>query len=156
MRLFLENEFRGTSVKNLTEACRFTEGGLRAQKILQDRAFKNQRMEFGWNNVPVEIKGENQVESLLFKNTQSGSLTELKVDGVFLYVGSRADTTFLGNLVERDEAGFIITTDNLATKTDGLFAAGDVRRKSLRQVTTAVGDGVLAGVNIEQFILEKR
>jgi thioredoxin reductase (NADPH) len=129
---------------------------LRAQKILQDRAFKNERMEFVWNSVPVEITGENQVESLLVKNVQSGELSELKVDGVFLYVGSRPDVKFLGDLVERDGAGFIISSDELTTKTKGLFAVGDVRKKSLRQVTTAVGDGAIAAVNLEKFVLERR
>jgi thioredoxin reductase (NADPH) len=129
---------------------------LRAQKILQDRAFKNERMEFVWNSVPIEIRGENQVESLLVKNVQSGELSELKVDGVFLYVGSQPDTKFLGDLVERDGAGFIISSNELTARTKGLFAVGDVRKKSLRQITTAVGDGALAAVNLEKFILERR
>jgi thioredoxin reductase (NADPH) len=129
---------------------------LRAQKILQDRAFKNERMEFVWNSVPVEIRGKNQVESLLMRNVQSDELSELKVDGVFLYVGSQPDTKFLGDLVERDGAGFIISSNELTTKTEGLFAVGDVRKKSLRQVTTAVGDGATAAVNLEKFILERR
>ncbi len=129
---------------------------LRAQKILQDRAFKNKRMEFVWNSVPMEIRGGNQVESLLLKNVQSGEFSELKVDGVFLYVGSKPDAEFLGDLVERDEAGFILSSDGLTTKTKGLFAVGDVRKKSLRQITTAVGDGAIAAVNLEKFILERR
>jgi thioredoxin reductase (NADPH) len=71
-------------------------------------------------------------------------------------VGLRPDTGFLGNLVDRDEAGFIMTDEDLGTKTRGLFAAGDVRRKSLRQISTAVGDGALAAVNLEKHVLEKR
>jgi thioredoxin reductase (NADPH) len=92
----------------------------------------------------------------MLRDTKSDEESELKVSGVFCYIGSRPDTAFLGDLVERDKAGFVITDENLATKTSGLFAAGDVRKKSLRQITTAVGDGALAAVNLERYILEKR
>jgi len=129
---------------------------LRAQKIIQDRAFKNEKMEFLWNKVPVAVEGKEQVESLLIEDTKTRERSSIKVDGIFVYVGARPDTDFLGNLVVRDEAGFIVTNEDLATKTAGLYIAGDTRRKSLRQITTAVGDGALAAVNLEHYILEKR
>jgi thioredoxin reductase (NADPH) len=129
---------------------------LRAQKIIQERAFRQSNMEFLWNMVPVEIRGKDQVESILLENTKSKERSELKVDGVFIYVGERPATNFLGDLVERDGTGFVITDENLATKTEGLFIAGDVRKKALRQITTAVGDGALAAVSLERYILEKR
>jgi len=75
---------------------------------------------------------------------------------VFVYVGARPNTQFLGNLVERDGAGFIVTDENLATKTAGLYVAGDARKKPLRQITTAVGDGALAAVSLEHYIMETR
>jgi thioredoxin reductase (NADPH) len=78
------------------------------------------------------------------------------VAGVFLYVGSKPDTAFLEGLAERDSGGFVVTDEELTTRTPGLFAAGDARKKSLRQISTAVGDGALAAVNLERFILEKR
>jgi thioredoxin reductase (NADPH) len=78
------------------------------------------------------------------------------VDGVFVYVGSRPNTVFLGDLVETDQTGFIKTDENLLTRTEGLYVAGDARRKSLRQIATAVGDGALAAVSLERHILETR
>ena len=129
---------------------------LRAQKIIQDRAFKNDKMEFLWNKVPVEIEGKDQVESILIEDTKTHERSRVKVDGVFVYVGARPNTQFLGNLVERDGAGFIVTDENLATKTAGLYVAGDARKKPLRQITTAVGDGALAAVSLEHYIMETR
>jgi thioredoxin reductase (NADPH) len=129
---------------------------LRAQKIIQDRAFNNPKMEFLWNKVPVEIKGKEQVEAVKLRDTKTGQTSEIAVDGVFVYVGSRPNTGFLGDLVQKDEAGFIMTDENLLTKTKGLYVAGDARRKSLRQISTAVGDGALAAVSLERYILEAR
>jgi len=129
---------------------------LRAQKIIQERAFKNEKMEFLWNKVPVEIEGKDQVESIMLEDTKTHERSRVHVDGVFVYVGARPNTQFLGSLAERDGAGFIITDEDLATKTPGLYVAGDVRKKSLRQIATAVGDGALAAVSLEHFILERR
>jgi thioredoxin reductase (NADPH) len=129
---------------------------LRAQKIIQERAFKNEKMEFLWNKVPVAIEGKDQVESILLEDTKTRENSRVNVDGVFVYVGARPNTQFLGGLVERDGAGFIVTDDDLATNTPGLYIAGDARKKSLRQIATAVGDGALAAVSLEHYILEKR
>jgi thioredoxin reductase (NADPH) len=129
---------------------------LRAQKIIQDRAFANKAIEFLWNRVPVEIRGKDQVDSILLEDTLTGARSDLKVDGVFIYVGARPATAFLGDLVERDGVGFVITDEGLAAKTEGLFIAGDARKKTLRQITTAVGDGALAAVNLERYILGKK
>jgi thioredoxin reductase (NADPH) len=129
---------------------------LRAQKILQERAFKNDKIEFLWNKRPVEVVGKDQVEAIVVEDTQNGQKTRVEISGVFIYIGLVPNTTFLGDLVQKDSAGFIITDENLATKTEGLFIAGDVRRKTLRQITTAVGDGALAAVNLEKYILGKK
>lgn len=129
---------------------------LRAQKILQDRIFKNSRITVLWNRTPSEIKGKDQVESMALRDTETGELSEMPIDGVFFYVGSRPSTSFLDNLVDRDEAGFIRTEGDLSTRTAGLFVAGDARNKLLRQVATAVGDGALAAVGLERYILETR
>lgn len=127
---------------------------LRAQKILQDRAFRNEKMEFLWNKRPVEIGGSDQVEYITVEDTKTGEHGRVDVSGVFVYVGYRAKTAFLGDLVDRDASGFIITDENLGSKTKGLYAAGDVRKKTLRQISTAVGDGALAAVNLEKYLLE--
>jgi thioredoxin reductase (NADPH) len=129
---------------------------LRAQKIIQERAFRNSKMEFLWNKIPIEIKGKDQVEGVLLQDTKTGDRSEVKVDGVFVYVGANPATSFLGDLVERDKAGFVLTDENLLTRTEGLFVAGDARKKVLRQISTAVGDGALAAVMAERYILEKK
>jgi thioredoxin reductase (NADPH) len=129
---------------------------LRAQKVLQERAFKQGRIEFLWNKVPVEITGTEAVEAVVLRDTLSGETQKLAVDGVFVFIGLGARTDFLGDLVDRDEGGFVRVDETLLSKTEGLFVAGDVRRKSLRQITTAVGDGALAAVNLEKYILEMR
>lgn len=129
---------------------------LRAQKVIQERAFKNSRMQFLWNKIPVEIKGKEQVEFITVEDTKTKEQTDVKVDGVFVYVGARPNTSFLGNLADRDEAGFVITDDTLSAKTRGLYIAGDVRKKTLRQISTAVGDGALAAVNLERYILGQK
>jgi len=129
---------------------------LRAQKIIQDRAFSNSKMEFLWNKRPLEIKGKDQVEHIVIEDIKTGEHSEVKIDGVFVYVGARPNTVFLKDLIERDDSGFVLTDETLSAKTKGLFIAGDARKKTLRQISTAVGDGALASVNLERYILEKR
>ena len=129
---------------------------LRAQKIVRDRAFKNSKIEFLWNKKPIEIKGKDQVEYIVIEDVKTGGRSEVKVDGVFVYVGAKPNSAFLRDLVDRDDAGFVLTDEALSAKTEGLFVAGDVRKKMLRQVSTAVGDGALAAVNLERYILAKR
>lgn len=129
---------------------------LRAQKILQDRVFKNSKIEFLWNKKPIEIVGKTQVENIVVEDTQTQAKSSINVSGVFLYIGSTPNTGFLGRLAEVDEGGFIVTDEELATKTKGLFIAGDVRKKTLRQIATSVGDGALAAVNLEKYILGEK
>ena len=129
---------------------------LRAQKILQDRALKNSKIKFLWNKRPIEIAGKDQVENIIIEDTQTQEQSRITVSGVFLYIGSVPNTAFLRDLTELDDAGFVLTDEDLATKTKGLFIAGDVRKKTLRQIATAVGDGALAAVNLEKYILGKK
>ena len=129
---------------------------LRAQKILQERAFNNPRMEFIWNALPVEVTGTREVEGLVVADTVTGQRTTIPVSGVFFYVGYRPSTAFLGEYVDRDPTGYIMTDDRCVTRTPGLYAAGDVRKKTLRQISTAVGDGAVAAVSLERYILERK
>lgn len=131
-------------------------GQFRAQRILQDRAERNDKIEFILNKVPVRVNGEELVESLTLRDAKTNEESVLPIAGVFFYVGSHPGTGWVGALAEMDPAGFIVTDEDLETKTKGMFAAGDVRKKSLRQITTAVGDGALAAVNLEKYVLEKR
>lgn len=129
---------------------------LRAQKILQDRAFKNDKIEFLLNKRPVEITGAGQVETIVMEDTQTKERLHIDVNGVFIYVGSTPNTAFIEELAETDDSGFILADEDLGVKTTGLFIAGDVRKKTLRQISTAVGDGALAAVNLEKYILGKK
>lgn len=127
-------------------------GELRATKVIQERAKRNPKIEFIWHSVVLEILGAYFVEGVQVKNVQSGIVKEIKVDGVFLYVGTKPNTELVDDFVNLDEQGYVITDENMATSCSGLFAAGDVRRKLLRQVVTAVADGAAAAVAAEKYL----
>ncbi len=123
---------------------------LRSEKILQERAFNNPKIEFVWNSVVEEIKGEQTVNTIVVKNVKTEKLQEIAVDGVFVFVGLKPNTDFID--CRKDERGFIKTDANLATSMNGVFAAGDCRDKPLRQVVTAVGDGAIASASVEKYL----
>ena len=127
---------------------------LRAQKVLQDRAFANEKIKFIWDSVVKEIKGENRVESVEIENVKTGQVTEQAFGGVFIYVGLDPVSDFVQELQIRDQVGWIVTDDHMKTSVAGVFAVGDVRQKDLRQVTTAVGDGAIAGQEAYKYITE--
>lgn len=119
---------------------------LRAQKILQDRAFKNEKVDFVWDTVVEEIQGDgNKVTGITVKNMKTGEVGLHQADGVFVYVGILPQTDAFLDLNITDEEGWILTNEYMETTVPGIFAVGDVRKKSLRQITTAVGDGAEAG-----------
>jgi thioredoxin reductase (NADPH) len=125
---------------------------LRAEKILQDRAFKNPKIEILWDTIVTKVDGKNGVDALALKNVKTQESRDLKVSGVFFYVGWLPLTGFLKGIVNLDSAGYALTDENMATSAKGIFAAGDVRQKILRQVATAVGDGAIAAFSAERYI----
>jgi thioredoxin reductase (NADPH) len=125
---------------------------LRAEKIIQERAFQNPKIEFLWDTVVTRVLGDSGVEGLELQNVKTKALRTLKVGGVFLYVGSLSNTEFLKGIVNLDEQGYVVTDDQMATSAPGVFAAGDVRKKLLRQIATAVGDGAMAAFAAGQYI----
>lgn len=127
---------------------------LRAQKVLQDRAFANDKIHFAWNTVVEEIKGEQKVTSVLLKDVKTGEVREQSFGGVFIYVGLDPVSEFATELGILDENGWVVTDDHMRTTVPGIFAVGDVRQKDLRQVTTAVGDGAIAGQEVYKYITE--
>jgi thioredoxin reductase (NADPH) len=129
---------------------------LRAQKILQNKAQEEKTIEFVWNAVVKEIRGEDQVKTIVLGNTTDAQQRNLAVGGVFIAVGQRPNTDFVRGVVELDDKGYIITDPNCATSVAGIFAAGDVRQKGLRQISTAVGDGALAAAAVENYIEGKQ
>ncbi len=125
---------------------------LRATKILQERAFKNPKIEMAWNSVVAEIKGDVKVTGLTVRDVKDGSERLLPVDGVFVLIGTDPHTEFLRGHVTLDPAGYILTNEDMHTNVPGVFAAGDCRRKSLRQMVTAASDGAIAAVEAEKYI----
>jgi thioredoxin reductase (NADPH) len=125
---------------------------LRAQKVLQERALNNDTIEIIWNTVPKAIQGEGMEKTFLLENVKDATKRELAVSGVFIAVGQSPNTDFVRGVVELDDKGYIITDPDCATSVPGIFAAGDVRQKDLRQVSTAVGDGALAVAVVEKYI----
>jgi thioredoxin reductase (NADPH) len=125
---------------------------LRASKILQERAFANKKMEFLWNSVVEDIQGENKVTAIRVRHVKTSQTTTLEVSAVFIYVGQRPNTDYLKGLVPLDEKGCIITNERMETKIKGVFAAGDIRQNSPRQVITAAGDGVTAALSSERSL----
>jgi len=125
---------------------------LRGTKIYQERVFANPKIKLLWNSVVQEIKGDSVVHSVLVKNVKTREVTEHPTEGVFLFVGLSPRTQFLKGSVNLDEAGYIITDENGETSLKGIFAAGDCRKKLLRQVATAVGDGATAAFAAEKYL----
>ena len=125
---------------------------LRADKILQEKAFKNQKIEFIWNSIVLEIQGENTVKSVVLKNLQTNNISELKIDGIFPYIGISPNTEFFSGQLNQDKYGFIITDTTMATSVDGVYAIGDVRNTPLRQVVTAASDGAIGATYALRYI----
>ncbi len=128
---------------------------LRAQKILQEKAFKNKKIEFIWNTVVKEIKGDNKVEGLILENVKDGRIHELKVEGCFIFIGMQPNSELVKDLVELDEDGYIVTDKYCRTSIEGIFAVGDVRNSPFKQIAIAVGDGAIAALSAERYLSEQ-
>ena len=127
---------------------------LRAEKILQDNLFACQNVELVWDSVPVSVEGLDKVEALKVRNVRNDEETSIPVDGVFIAVGIVPGTEKFKNLVKLDEGGYIIAGEDGVTSTPGIFAAGDIRTKNLRQVVTAVADGANAVASARRYLME--
>ena len=126
---------------------------LRAKKDLQLQAFKNEKMEFIWNTVVKEVKGNDMtVTSVTLENTITGEQNDFPCDGIFIYVGMSPNADFIKDLPLEQNHGWIPTNEKMETNIPGIYAVGDVRDKDLRQVATAVGDGTIAGQEAFQYV----
>jgi len=126
---------------------------LRAQKIIQQRAFDNKKVEFIWNSVVDSIQGNgSKISSLTLRNTESDEKSNLDVGAIFIYIGFHPNSKFFRDKVQLDANGYIITNDKMETSIKGIYACGDVRSQLVRQVTNAVGDGTTAAVAAEKYI----
>lgn len=125
---------------------------LRASKVLQGKARADPKIEFIWDSVVTEVKGEKKVTDLMLKNTQNGTISLLAVDGVFVAIGLIPNTEYLRGVLPLDEWGYIVTTELMETTVQGIFAAGDIRHNSVKQAIAAAGDGAVAALSAEKFV----
>lgn len=128
---------------------------LRADKVLQDKLFKCANVEMVWDSVPTVIEGTDKVEDIKVHNVKTDEGKTIAVDGVFIAVGILPNTEKFKGLVDLDESGYIIAEEDGVTSTPGIFAAGDIRTKNLRQVVTAVADGANAVASVQRYLIEK-
>jgi len=127
---------------------------LRAGQVLQQRAFTEPKLEFIWSTVVEEVLGDKILEELKLRNVKTGQHSILKVAGVFVAIGLMPNSRSFFNIVDLDDTGYIITDETMATSAPGIFAAGDIRRNSPRQIATAVGDGVTAAMSAFNYVQE--
>lgn len=125
---------------------------LRADKIVQERAFKNEKIEFIWDSVIKEIKGDNLVNTAVLENVKTKEISNLQVNGVFPYIGITPNVENFSGQLEQDASGFILTDETMATSVDGVFAVGDARKTPLRQVITAASDGAIGAVYAVKYL----
>ncbi len=124
----------------------------RAAKSIVEKAMSNEKINVIWNSVVEEIYGDGIVEGVKLKNIKTGETTDFRTDGVFVFVGTKPITDIIKGHVELNPKGYIMADEEMRTSVEGVFAAGDVRVKSLRQVITACADGAIAAVNAEKYI----
>jgi thioredoxin reductase (NADPH) len=130
---------------------------LRADKVLQERIFKLEpKVGFRWDSVPTEVTGESAVSGLSIKNVRTGEEETIGCDGVFIFAGFVPNSGFVSGYVKTDEAGYIVADEKMATSVEGVFACGDVRKSSLKQVVAACGEGAVAAISAQHYIDEKR
>jgi thioredoxin reductase (NADPH) len=127
---------------------------LRASAILQQRAFANPKMDFVWNTVVDEVVGDDQVTSVVLRDVVTGSTKTLPLSALFIFIGQHPNSGFLDGLVEMDAGKHVIVDEWMRTKQPGLFAAGDIRQNSARQVASSVGDGVTAAIAADHYITD--
>lgn len=127
----------------------------KASKSSEDEALKNPNISVLWNSAVKEVGGEGFVTHVIIEDTKTKETRELKTDGLFVYIGMQPNTAVFGEKLNLADGGYIITDERMMTNIPGVFAAGDVRRKEVRQITTAVGDGTIAGIMAERYINNK-
>ncbi len=130
-------------------------GEFKASKIMLERAQANPKIAFVLNSEVADVLGENKVEGLRLKNTASGDVSEMKIDGLFLAIGHHPNTGLLKGQVELDERGYVKVLNNTRTSAEGVFVAGDIGDPRYRQAVTAAGMGCMAALDVEKFLTEK-
>lgn len=129
---------------------------LRASKILQDKALENPKIEFLWNSVISDIKGDKKVSTVLVKNMENGKERSLEAGGIFVAIGHEPNTSIFKGHLELDDRGYIALKNHTKTSVEGVFAAGDVHDHKYRQAVTAAGFGCMAAIDVEKWLSEKK
>jgi thioredoxin reductase (NADPH) len=128
-------------------------GELRASKIMQERAFKNEKIEFLWHHSVVDLVGESRLEGAVIEDVRTGERSTLPVTGLFVAIGHRPNTDLFAGILDRDEAGYLVTEPgSTRTNVDGVFACGDVQDHTYRQAITAAGSGCMAAIDAERWL----
>jgi thioredoxin reductase (NADPH) len=125
---------------------------LRASAILQERAFANPKLEFVWNTIVTAIDGDGAVTSITVRDLVNGEERDIPMEGVFIFIGQTPNTEFIEGLVDMDEGGHVVVNEWMETSLPGIFAAGDVRSNSARQVVSAAGDGATAVIRADHYL----
>jgi thioredoxin reductase (NADPH) len=125
---------------------------LRASKIMQERAFKNDKIEFVWDSVPVALHGEDRLAGVTIKNVKTGELSELDVTGMFVAIGHHPNTNLFMGQLAMDDAAYLLTHRGTHLNVEGVFAAGDVQDRTYRQAVTAAGSGCMAAIDAERWL----
>ena len=150
-----EAEYLTRFAESVTMVVIHEEGHVDANPVSAERAFKSPKIEWIWNSTVQKINGDEIVESITLKNIKTGEESDLPVNGVFIYIGTVPKTDLVKDVLELNPQGYIITDEKMATNIEGVFAAGDVRDKYLRQVVTAVADGSIAAVAAQRYIQDR-
>ncbi len=130
------------------------EGVMDCNEIAKSEAMRNEKMEFLWNTTVDEFKGDERLHAVALKNSKTGEITDVPVDTCFVFIGYLPNTEIFRGMIDMTRGGYVITNERMETKIPGVFCAGDVRDKFLKQVATAVGDGAIAGYAAEKYIAE--
>jgi thioredoxin reductase (NADPH) len=125
---------------------------LRAAKVIQERAFSNPKIKFIWDTVVTKINGDELVSSVTLKNLKTGEVSEMATDSLFVFIGTLPSSDFLNGTLSLDKDGFVIVNQQMETSVPGIFAAGDVISKRLRQISASVGEGATAAFNAEKYL----
>lgn len=129
---------------------------LRASKILQQKALENPKIEFIWNNVVADIKGNNKISTVLVKDINTGKERLIEIGGLFVAIGHEPNTAIFNGQLELDDKGYIVLKQHTRTSVEGVFAAGDVHDHRYRQAVTAAGFGCMAAIDVEKWLSERR
>jgi thioredoxin reductase (NADPH) len=148
-----ESLFLTRYAKNITIINRSTQ--FKASRSSVDELLKNPQIKILWNTEVKEVSGENFVQKVVLHNKENGEDTEMDTEGIFVYIGMEPNTSQFKGILNISDYGYIMTDHNMTTNIPGVFAAGDIRDKEIRQISTAVGDGTIAGIMAERYISHK-